>query len=488
MPLRSLSSTAAARRTGAIARHMASSTPSPTSPQPDEAPVMFEENLASRRFILNRPKKLNALNTEMIDSIASKTEAWGHSNLCGVIVGSSVGKAFCAGGDVAGIVELAAKEDTRAQAIDFFSREFGLDYALATLSKPYVAIMDGITYGGGVGLAAPALFRIATERTGFSMPETKIGYFPDVGASYYLSRLDGEIGTYLALTGAALSGRATFEHGFATHFISSHRVPILLERLAAIENPTLIQIDNAIEELHYERESSDPVAPLTGAIRIALDKAFQQDTVEGIFKKLREYADGKADPVNADVVQWAKDTLAMMEDRSPTSLKVALMAIRKGKKMSLLDALKMELGLASAYCSGVTPDFSTGVRAVLIDKIKTRPAWSPSDLTAVSISTLESQLFQPSAANLHLPERLQAEHDSPSHFLRFALPSEEEIGKAVIGDHKSSGGSALTLDELVTKFEKLRRGKHGVAEKVNEVVKRRCTFQDKEGKYLRWKH
>ncbi|KAI0256543.1 3-hydroxyisobutyryl-coenzyme A hydrolase [Lactifluus subvellereus] len=473
---------AAARRADVLARHM-TSTPTPSdSPEPL---IKFEENLAARKFILNRPKKLNALDTSMLETLASRIEQWDSSELCGVIVGTGIGKAFSAGGDVAGVLENAASDATRPKAIDFFQREYGLDYSLAALSKPYVAIMDGLTFGGGFGLVAPAPFRVATERCSVSMPETKIGFFPDVGASYYLSRLDGQIGTYLALTGTSLSGRAAFEHGLATHYIPSARVSMLLESLATLEKPTYSQVNEAIEDLHHDRESADPVASLSGGIRVALDSAFSQETVEGIVAALENITRGNA---GADVVQWAKDTLAILEERSPTSLKLALMAIRKGKSLDLLECFKMELGIAAAFCHGASPDFRTGVTSVIVEKAKGHPAWSPASLDQVDTASLETSFFGPVAnpPQLMLPEALHKNHPPLASFLRYGLPTENELQTLIEGRHASSGSGALTLQELIGKAEGLRGEKRGVAGKVQEVVSRRCAI-DKDG-YLRWRH
>ncbi|KAH9060014.1 ClpP/crotonase [Lactarius vividus] len=451
----------------------------------EEPLVKFEEHLAVRRFILNRPQKLNALNAPMLDSLASRIEQWDNAELCGVIVGTGTGKAFSAGGDVAGVIEDAAHDATRHKAVDFFRREYGLDYTLATLSKPYVAIMDGLTFGGGFGLVVPAPFRVATEKCAVSMPETKIGFFPDVGASYYLSRLDGQIGTYLALTGTSLSGRAVFEHGLATHYIPSARVPLLLESLAGLEKPTFAQVNEAIEDLHYDREPSDTVVPLSGEIRVALDSAFSQGTVKGIISALQTYV---TSGTTAKVVQWAKDTLSMLEERSPTSLEVALAAIRKGKSLDLLESFKMELAIAAAFCNGASSDFHTGVTSVIVEKVKSRPAWSPASLSQVDVAKLEAAFFRPGAnpPQLMLPEALHKPHPLPASFLRYGLPAENEVQALVEGRHASSGSGALTLPELIVKAEDLRGGKQGVAEKVREVVSRRCAT-DKDG-YLKWKH
>lgn len=139
------------------------------------------------------------------------------------------------------------------------------------------------------------------------------------------------------------------DHGLATHYIPSGRVPLLLESLAGLEKATYTQVNEAIEDLHYDRERSDPMAPLSGEIRVALDSAFSQATVQGIISALQTYVTGG---MTAEVTQWAKDTLSMLEERSPTSLEVALSAIRRGKSLDLLQSFKMELGIAAAYCVG----------------------------------------------------------------------------------------------------------------------------------------
>jgi len=311
----------------------------------------------------------------------------------------------------------------------------------------------------------------------------KIGFFPDVGASYYLSRLDGQIGTYLALTGTSLSGRAAFEHGLATHYIPSARVPMLLGNLAALESPTYAQVNEVIEDLYYDRQPTDPVAPLSVATRLALDSAFSQETVEGIISTLRAFI---TDDAGADVVQWAKDTLAILEERSPTSLKLTLASIRKGKLLDLLECLKMELGISAAFCHGASPDIHTGVSSVLVERKPGRPPWSPASLDQVDAASLEA--FFKTGANspqLVLPEALRKSHSAPPSFLRYGLPSEDELQTLVEGSHASSGSGALTLQELITKAENLRGGKRGVAGKVQEVVSRRCAV-DRDG-YLQWK-
>ncbi|PFH54255.1 hypothetical protein AMATHDRAFT_53149 [Amanita thiersii Skay4041] len=468
---------------------MSSSAPS-AADSVSEQSVKVQSNGALRTYILNRPSKLNTLTEPMLDSIRRNAEEWSQSDLCGTIVGTGEGRAFCAGGDVASVISDMADPSTRPNAVRFFKTEFETDYILATLQKPYVVILDGFTMGGGVGLSAFAPFRIATENTQFAMPETKIGYSPDVGGTYLLSRMDGELGTYLGLTSDVLRGRAVFEHGFATHYIPSRRIPVLLEQLAAMENPQPFAIDRVIEELSSERQPDEPAAPFVGKKRAALDWAFRHNQVKEIVQDLKSLRDHKDESIR----QWAESTLATLEMRSPTSLKVALKAIRKGRNLTLLEALDMELKIATAYCNGASTDFSTGVTAVLLEKVKGRPQWSPSTLDEVSPEIISrffssESTFLASAPKLSIPEHLNS--GTPSRFMKYALPTEKEIGSVVRGEHRSGGTTGIRLDELLSRFEDLRQGKMGVKEKILEVAQRKCQIVDNADNHfvwLKWNH
>ncbi|TFK42453.1 3-hydroxyisobutyryl-CoA hydrolase [Crucibulum laeve] len=479
----------ASHRTKAIGQHMMS-TSAFNSPPDSESTVIFESIGALRRYTLNRPAKRNGLNEQMLSLLRPKIEEWSTSDLCGSIVGTGNGLAFCAGGDVPAVVADAKSDATRPRAIDYFKREFEMDYILAALNKPYVAVLDGITMGGGVGLVANAPFRIATERTDFAMPETKIGYCPDVGASYFLSRMDGELGTYLALTGESLKGRAVFEHGFATHYIPSRRVPMLLDRLAALEDSHPRKINQTIEELSSEREPTEPPAPFVGPKRTALDYAFRHNEVEKIILELEKLQTHEIESVG----KWATDTLGILHLRSPTSLKVALKAIRKGKKMSLLEALEMELGIATAFCSRASPDFAVGVKTFFIEKSKQRPNWSPSTIDKVSEEIVD-RFFNPTSKYLAAAPRLEIPKHLATGILanpnKYALPSEAEIGAVVRGEHPSGATGSIRLDELLARFAELYPGKLGVKERVLEVANRRCELVDNaDGNvvWLKWKH
>ncbi|KAL4077234.1 ClpP/crotonase-like domain-containing protein [Scleroderma yunnanense] len=470
--------TAMIYRAHAIAAHMSTSAGSCM-----DQPILFQSNGCTRTFVLNRAKKLNALNTVMLDSLRRQVELWSKSDLCRMIIGTGTGRAFCAGGDVASVLQDALLEETRPQAVEFFQKEFELFYILSRLPKPYVAVLDGITMGGGVGLAIHAPFRVATEKTMFAMPETKIGFFPDVGASYFLSRLDGEVGTYLALTSDKLVGREVFEHGIATHYITSRSVPSLLSHLGEFENPSFSQINRTIEELHSERQSHEPNGKLTGTVRQALDTAFSHNTVEEILQNL-EVLTSISD---TRVQSWAKQTLEALHMRSPTSLKVALSALRRGKQMTLLEVLHMELRIASAFCSDASPDFRTGVRAVLIDKTEGRPAWSPDNITDVS-SEIVDRFFSEESPYQSVMSKLSVGNyfqDRDFDFMTYSLPSESELSESIRSCCKEG---SITVPDLLTSMDRVCRRKFGTKEKILDIIHRKCDVKARDGtEVVTWK-
>jgi len=377
---------------------------------------------------------------------------------------------------VATVLKDSLNEATRPAAIQFFKDEFELDFILSQLPKPYIAVLDGITMGGGVGLGIGAPFRIATEKTLFAMPETKIGYCPDVGANFFLSRMDGELGTYLALTSEMLVGREVFELGLATHYVPSRTIPSLVARLAEYENPSLTQINCTIEELHSERQPDEPSGKLMGVVRNALDSAFRHDTVERILESLATLSISP----DTHVSGWAEQTLDALHMRSPTSLKVALAAIRRGGNMSLRDALQMEMGIATAYCSGASPDFCTGISAVLVDKIQGRPAWSPEKIEDVSPEILD-RFFSNNSAYLSQMPRLSLPDTPLDHSVSsvaFALPSESKIVELI---RLSCKDGPISLSGLLSDMENFIKEKLGTKEKILDVVYRRCQVVDDQG-------
>ncbi|KAG6197018.1 hypothetical protein E4U10_000432 [Claviceps purpurea] len=260
--------------------------------------VIFASKYGLRTIILNRPKQLNSLNGSMIRKIVPRMIEWEKSDMANIVLLKGAGdRALCAGGDVAALAKLNQEGPNGwKKSADFFALEYKLMHYIATYKKPYVALMDGVTMGGGVGLSMHAPFRIATEKTVFAMPETTIGFFPDVGASFFLPRLNGAMGTYLALTSDRLIGPNVFYSGIATHYLHSTSLPDLEARLAELsfrdddEMPRkLAVINNTLEEFCTGLPYDQPFQ-LRGAIRKTIDRCFSKNNVADIVAALKEEA------------------------------------------------------------------------------------------------------------------------------------------------------------------------------------------------------
>jgi 3-hydroxyisobutyryl-CoA hydrolase len=322
--------------------------------------------------------------------------------------------------------------------------------------------------GGGVGLSVHAPFRIATEKTVFAMPETNIGFFPDVGGSFFLSRMDGEVGTYLALTGARLRGIDVFLSGIATHYVPSQLLSNLEDRLSELESDDHEVINAAIEDFVAEPEKNH-IYSLGGDIRKAIDRCFKGNTVESIIDALTKEEDKT----------WSEETIKTLSKMSPTSLKVTLSELRKGKQMVITDCFKMEYKLALRFLE--KSDFIEGVTAQLFDKRK--PKWNPSKLDDISDDEIEKFYFE--SFDKHHLNLLNIRSFENYPYSRFALPTEEEIRKVVTGETPDAGSVSMTKQEIVDFFLKDRKAKIGVREKVSEVLDRKTTQIDgQEG--LKW--
>jgi 3-hydroxyisobutyryl-CoA hydrolase len=225
--------------------------------------LKFRKLDSLRNIILDRPAAYNALNLEMINLYAPQLRAWNDSDLCKIILQTSAHpKSFCAGGDVKGIVKLLPADCSHVPlpALQFFEQEYKLNHLIATLKKPFVSLLNGIVMGGGVGLSVHGHFRVVTENTRFAMPETSIGLFPDVGGSFFLPRLDGQLGTFLGLTGYNLVGKDSFIAGIGTHFIHSDKLPLLTARLVELDTNDYSVINAVIDEFSTpisQQEMSD---------------------------------------------------------------------------------------------------------------------------------------------------------------------------------------------------------------------------------------
>ena len=337
--------------------------------------VLFERRGRALVITLNRPAQLNALNRAMCIGIQQALyDSLGDAGVALVIIQGAGERAFCAGGDVVGMYHAGRAGSDEWEG--FFHDEYRMNQTIAVYPDPYVAILDGVTMGGGVGLSIHGRFRVATERTMFAMPETGIGLIPDVGGTFALPRLPGEIGTFAALTGARLNGADCLYAGIATHYIASERLPLLMELLADGSEP----VETVLATLH-----TDPGEAPLEALRDAIDFHFLHDSVEAIQASL---AVGDA---------WALTQHAAIARMSPTSLKLSLRALRMGASVGIEAALQTEYRLVCAIKDG--HDFFEGIRAQLIDKDKS-PKWQPATLAGVDDAMVASYFVEPASGDL----------------------------------------------------------------------------------------
>ena len=399
-------------------------------------------------------------------------QEWESSELASVVVIAGAGdRAFCAGGDVASLAEDNKKgPEGQQRSADYFALEYQLDHLIATYSKPYVAYMDGISMGGGIGLSVHAPFRIATERTVFAMPETRIGFFPDVGGGFFLPRLDGYLGRYLALTSEQLKGVNAFYAGIATHYIHSSTLGDLTSRLgelvfkdyASLED-RLQAVNATIEEFNSGLPHDQPML-LAGELRQAIDQCFRHTTVEAIMQELSTLRDGGAG--SPALQEWAASTLKTFEERSPTSLKVALRQMVVGEKWTIRQAFRTEHAIAANFMRH--PDFVEGVTARLTKPTRT-PVWKPAFVGDVDDARVDA-LFRGTQEQM----ALFSEGDYVQYPWHFGLPTEQEIRSAF---QPKKGWRKALVSQLLFKTH----GKVGVEEKVNEVLDRKVVEDPQTG-------
>lgn len=312
---------------------------------------------------LNRPSALNALTLSMVHAMTVALLAWRDDDAvkC-VVIDHADGRGFCAGGDIA-FLRNSALNDGGVSGRKFFHDEYQLNHLLFTFPKPVIAFMDGITMGGGVGISQPARFRVATENTKFAMPETGIGLFPDVGGSWYLSRLEGRMGQFLALTGSRVAGAGCLALGLATHYLPTSA---LADAKARIASEDVERIDGILGTL----SETPPASKIVEAL-VQINRHFAADRYEDILLSLE-----------GDDSEWAMKELATLRTKSPQTCKVALRQLSESLKLNdFADNMAMEYRIASRVL--VRPDFAEGVRAVIVDK-DNRPKWHPATAEAVT--------------------------------------------------------------------------------------------------------
>ncbi|OQW47841.1 MAG: enoyl-CoA hydratase [Proteobacteria bacterium SG_bin6] len=323
------------------------------------------------RLRLNRPQALHALNTAMCAAMLEALQRWeADPAIEAVMIDHAEGRGFCAGGDIRMLAASGAQGGDEAHA--FFRTEYQLNHKLFSYAKPIVAFMDGITMGGGVGISQPARFRVATENTRFAMPESGIGLFPDVGGGWYLARLPGRTGQYLALTGARLNGHDCLNLGLATHAIAADELDIVKE--------LLIRYPRDIETTLSDKNTLLPRGTLFDHLE-AIDRLFASDHLEDVLAAL-----------DTDGGDWAAQQRATLATKSPQAMKVALRQLKEGATMPDFAAeMAQEFAIASRVV--VLPDFQEGVRAVIIDK-DNAPNWNPATPDGVTEAMLDA-IFAP---------------------------------------------------------------------------------------------
>jgi enoyl-CoA hydratase len=323
----------------------------------DEQTVIARRDGRVGRIVLNRPQALNALDLPMIRACAHALAAWRDDpHVHGVVIQGAGDRAFCAGGDVRALRQYEL-DGEHHKAEMFFREEYELNLMIARYPKPYIALIDGICMGGGIGVSVHAPYRVATERAAFAMPETAIGFFPDIGATFFLPRLPGQLGAYLGLTGLRMQGADAVHAGLATHFVSRSALPALSNALAD-DGPGAL---------------GTYAAPLPAfslaAERATIDHCFDADSMQEIVRRLEALG-----------TDWSAKTLVALRTVSPSALCWTLEALRRGANLTLPQSQAAELALTRTAMRH--PDFAEGVRAMVVDKDR-KPRWQPARIEDV---------------------------------------------------------------------------------------------------------
>lgn len=510
--------------------------------QDPESSVQLLSDGTMRVLQMNREKALNAINIEMIGRIGTALDEIEPSPNAATVLFRGVGRSMCAGGDIMSLVKLADSSDPSDyyKPVWFFQWELMQDYRVHALRetssrlgnpKTYIGLWDGIIMGGGVGATVHAPVRIATDRTLFAMPETAIGYFPDVGLTYVFARLDGGIGMYLGLTGERLNGAEVYLIGLATHYVQSHSVEEMTRRISSMPLSSAAHektVVRAVDEFAADPFEADPEllrkSAFTGDKRIALDFAFTRDSVEQIIATLDDIAQMRHDSytgkelasrglrITEEVASWASKTQATLLSRSPRSLKVTFHAQRLARNQTFNENMHTNIRVATAFCDlSVGRDFHTGVMHVLGKDPKTgkrntgNPKWEPSRLEDVSDEYIRTVFFgneeqaRRAGMKLKVPElenvprtlndregRKQREAEvrgvgplgwNPA-FNMHSLPSEAELAALFEGSHPAAGSYVLEPKELLETIQNYYQQKPGLRVKVQDWLDRRERAKD----------
>lgn len=451
--------------------------------------VLFSNENMARLITLNRPQKLNSLNTSMVEKITPRLIEYAKSNVNNVIILNSTSpKGLCAGGDVAECAKQILQQNPD-YASDFFQKEYNLNFIISTYSKPYISLMDGITMGGGVGLSVHAPFRIATEKTKLAMPEMDIGFFPDVGTTFFLPRLDEKLGYYYALTGEVMSGLDSYLVGFATHYIPSERLPKLITRLSNLQPPVLNdekvgelknqqefyqQINDILEEFTESKLPENAKFPFTKEELKVINEGFSKPSIN----EALSYFKG----VNTE---FSTKLFNKLSEKSPTSLNVAFELMNKGLENTIKDQLTLELITATNIMNQKLEvnDFVKGVKHKLIDKVKEPffPQWT-------NPRTEAETLMKESIKTHKLPTPLINAYfniDYKQYPYQFGLPRNNEL-KSFISGKETNKSYLPTPVELKHFFRKKYGNKVGLDLKLDSILELHGDSDSFQGKYVSW--
>jgi enoyl-CoA hydratase/carnithine racemase len=347
--------------------------------------ILFERRGAAGIVTLNRPKALNAVTHGMVRGLRTELDRWAKDQaITRIVILAAGGRAFSAGGDIRALYDLG-KAGRIDETLQFWRDEYPLNLAIKSYRKPYIALMDGIAMGGGVGVSVHGSHRVAGDRFSFAMPEVGIGFFPDVGATWFLPRMPGELGTYCALTGDRFGPTDAVSCGVATHRIPSAQFDAVLDGLTGTGSA------DAVLAAFAKPVEQGPVTQY----KIAIDRLFAADRVEDILGALdREGTSKSAD------AEWARKTAAAIRTKSPLSLKIALAQVRRGRRWDFETCMRTEFRIVSRIVEG--HDFYEGVRAVIVDK-DNKPRWQPTELADVSDADVERYFAPLGKTELVLP-------------------------------------------------------------------------------------
>jgi len=334
--------------------------------------ILFEVTNNLAKITLNRPKALNALNGDMFSQLHDQLEKWENDeSIKAILVKSNCEKAFCAGGDIRAIYD--NKHKSADEISQYFRLEYDVNRLIFHLSKPYIALLHGITMGGGVGISIHGSHCVASDNLKWAMPETIIGFFPDVGSTYYLSRLPDSLGAYLALTGNTLTARNALELNLIKKIVPQHH---------------FCALEKELTETHFGAFDSDVVSKIINSYAEKVEASSVFSNAEEIstsfsFSNIEEIVEA----LHLLESDWSRQTLEQLQQRSPTSLKVTLHQLQLAKHRSLDEVIEMDFGIAHRMLEN--QDFYEGVRAAIIDKDK-NPRWKPAKLSDVSDDDVNS--------------------------------------------------------------------------------------------------